>query len=95
MKLLAFSVYDEKVQAFMAPFFAPSMGHAARSFEDTVNGGQSLVSKHPADFSLYQVGSFEDVSAELVSTVPAVLVGRGPDFLEAKGRVADLERKVR
>lgn len=83
MKMLAFCVYDEKVQAYMAPFFAPTLGHAARSFEDTVTGSQgaSLVSKHPEDFSLYHVGEFDEISGELRAQVPVVLVGRGPDFV--------------
>lgn len=81
MKLLAFSVYDEKVQGFNAPFFCQAVGQASRSFDDLVNDPQTVISRHPEDYSLYQVGSFEDASAELRSEVPPVLVGRGGDYV--------------
>lgn len=80
MKLLAFSIYDEKVRAFNSPYFAPSIGHAARSFGDAVNDGDTTLSRHPLDYSLYHVGEFDDEKAEFVTQVPPALVGRGGDF---------------
>lgn len=83
MKTLAFSVYDEKVQAFNAPFFQATVGQAVRSFSDIVNDAESTIHRHPADYVLYQVGEFDDKDASLVSTVPPVRLGSGLEYLEA------------
>lgn len=84
MKLLAFSVWDEKVQAFNPPFFCQAIGQASRSMDDLVNDPQTTISRHPEDYSLYHVGFFNDVTAEFESKVPAALVGRGGDYVTRK-----------
>lgn len=81
MKLLAFSIYDEKVQGFNPPFFCQAVGQAPRSMDDLVNDPQTVISRHPEDYSLYHVGSFDDGSAEFRSEVPPILVGRGGDYV--------------
>ena len=62
MIVFVFSIYDEKAGAFAAPFTAPSIGHAIRSFADEVNSARdsSLLSKHPEDFQLFELGMFDD-----------------------------------
>lgn len=57
-----FGVYDSKVGAFMQPFFAQSIGHAMRLFEDLANNPKSVVCAHPADFTLFQLAEFNEES---------------------------------
>lgn len=61
-KVGIFAAYDSRVKAFMAPFTALHVGQVHRSWEETCNDGKSLMSKHPADFSLYQVGEFDETT---------------------------------
>lgn len=82
MKFLAFSVYDEKVQAFNAPFFAPTVGSAVRSFADIVNDERSRIHQHPGDYVLYQVGTFDDEDASFESKVPPVRLGAGQEYIQ-------------
>ena len=56
--MLVFSVYDKVLGEYMTPFFAKNIGLALRSFQDLVRDNRSLVAQHPADFVLYQIGSF-------------------------------------
>lgn len=81
MRLLAFSVYDEKVMVFAAPFFQNTVGQALRSFQDAVNDPQVAFSRHPGDYVLYQVGVYEDSTGEFGSQIPPVRLGVGTDFV--------------
>lgn len=76
MKLLAFAVFDSKAEAFLRPFFAETEGLALRSFTDAVQDPQSPMSKHTADYTLYRVGEYDQVTGILSSPVglPAVVV---------------------
>ena len=42
MKLEMLALYDAKVEAFMSPFFAQSVGAAVRELSDMVNGARRL-----------------------------------------------------
>ncbi len=61
----AFTVFDSKTEAYLRPFFCLSTGEAIRSFSDAVNDSSSMFFRHPADFHLFEIGTFEDQTAEL------------------------------
>lgn len=65
MIIKVFSVYDSKVSCFRHPFFMPFVGQAVRSFIDLANDGKSDISKYPADFTLFEHGSFNDETGML------------------------------
>lgn len=75
MKLLAFSVFDKAVNAFMPPFFARSAGEALRSFTDLANDPKTNVGLHPSDFVLFACGEFDDGAGMFVQAEPRRLVG--------------------
>lgn len=60
MKLELFSVYDSKAHIFNAPMFLRSKGEALRTFTDTANDPKSQIAKHPEDYSLHHIGSYDD-----------------------------------
>lgn len=60
MIMKIFSVRDAKVEAFMQPFFSPTMGAAIRSLSEAVNDPKHEFSKNSADYSLWLVGDFDD-----------------------------------
>lgn len=71
-----FSVFDKKARAFGLPYFAPTLGVGIRTFSDAVSDAQSMWSKHPEDYDLYHIGSYDDEDASLHPIVPTVrLVG--------------------
>lgn len=63
MKLKVFSVYDSKAEAYLQPFFMPSRGSAIRAFTDSVNDPQTGFHKHAADYTLFELGEYEDSNA--------------------------------
>lgn len=69
-----FSVYDAKAGAFNTPFFMATDEMAIRGFTDACNDPQTMFHKHPADFVLYLVGTFNDQTGETVGYSPALHV---------------------
>ena len=74
MVIKVFSIHDVKASTFGQPFFAVNRGIAVRMFSDLVSDKNSMVSKHPDDFKLYELGAFDDNSGGLSPLAQ-------PDFL--------------
>lgn len=70
MQTHIYSVYDNKGLVYSTPFFAINDGHAVRSFSDLANDVNTTVGRHPGDFSLFCLGTFDDVRPNLVGVVP-------------------------
>lgn len=66
MLLKAFTVYDSKSEAYLQPFFTSTKGQAIRSFQDTANDPNSQICRHAADFVLFQIGEFNDETADFL-----------------------------
>lgn len=60
MKLNVYSIFDSKVQAYSQPFFSQTHGAAIRAFTDHVNEDNTPANKHPDDFTLVCLGTFDD-----------------------------------
>jgi len=82
VKLLAFSVYDEKSGAFGHPFFVSAVGVATRMFGDFVNRKESPIGQHPEDYRLFQVGSWDDHVGEFHVAEKAQFIGHALDYVE-------------
>lgn len=80
--LQVFTVYDTKVGAFMQPFVCRSQGEAMRIFGDEVNNAQGAFFRHPEDYAMFHIGSFDQGTgmvqplATPVSLVTAVTLKR-------------------
>lgn len=85
MKLIVLSVRDRAADCFGQPMFVVSLGGAIRSFGDEINRKDvnNQLSKHPEDFDLYQIGEFDDNSAELIPCKPRQ-VAVGKDLVRAE-----------
>ena len=79
-----FSVYDSKTEAYMAPFFMGARGQAIRSFVDTAGEGTSMIAKHPEDFTLFELGDFDDATASLSLHPTPVSLGIAIELLPKK-----------
>ena len=65
MKDRIFTVYDSKVEAYMQPFFQKGLGQALRTFTDMVNNPEHPFHKHAEDYTLYELGTFDEVTGEI------------------------------
>lgn len=65
------AVRDAKLDAFSRPMFVPTLGVALRSFTDEVNRKESELHKHPEDYAMYHLGTFDEDWGKFESLVPA------------------------
>lgn len=84
MTLKVFCVFDSKVEAYMQPFFMKSRGEAIRGFTEVVNDPKTSIHKWPADYTLFELGSWDESKAkfELLSTPYSL--GVGLEFVKEK-----------
>lgn len=79
------SVKDTAAQAFGRPVFVPAVPVAVRSFRDEVNRKDSSedLARHPEDFELYELGSFDDSTGVVEVLETPRLVARAKDLKES------------
>ena len=60
-----FSIYDAATLVYSAPFVSQTNESAMRTFGDAAKDNQTNINKHPADFSLFRVGTWDDDNGKL------------------------------
>ena len=80
MKLLVFSVFDSKAEIFGQPMFFPAKGLAIRAFDDECNRKESQIHAHAEDFTLFQIGEFDQDKGLLIPLTTPVSLGIGVEF---------------
>lgn len=61
-----FAVFDSKASAYLSPFFAKTAGLALRSFEQAANAEEHNFHKYAGDYTLFELGTFNEDTAEIV-----------------------------
>jgi hypothetical protein len=80
------SVKDTAAQAFGRPVFVPAIPVAVRSFRDEVNRKDSTedLARHPDDFELYELGTFDDATGIVQVLEAPRMVARAKDLKESE-----------
>ena len=65
MRLNIYTIFDVASGAYMRPFYAASDGQAIRSFTDISQDADHEIGKHPEDYSLFRIGTYDDNKGEL------------------------------
>lgn len=89
--MAVFAVWDAKVEAYSAPFFARSFGEGQRMFDAAVTGGDSMLIKFPADYTLFKLGWFCPITGRFAQFETAREHGTA---LQAIARVRALQESV-
>lgn len=79
MVLVVVSVRDSAVDAYSRPFYVPTIGMAVRSFQDEVNNPESPMYKHPADYTLFELATFDEDTGKFHNLDVPRQVMRGVD----------------
>ena len=66
MKLNIYSIFDTASGLYSRPYFTQSDGEAIRSFHDIATDAGHPVGKHPADYTLFRLGIFDDTTGKLI-----------------------------
>lgn len=80
MILHVLAVRDRAADVFGQPIFTPAVGLGVRSFTDEINNPQSAFSKHPEDYDLYVLGTYDDNTGALAAITPR-MVSIGKDLV--------------
>lgn len=70
MIIKIFTIFDQKAEAYLAPFFLNTKGQAIRAFSDSINDPSHQFNHHPEDYTLFQLGEYDD-SAASIDTLPS------------------------
>ena len=70
-----------KAECYSRPFFSLTHGEAIRTFTDAVNTEDSPYNRHPADYTLFHVGSFDDSLGALTPAEAVVNLGNAQSYL--------------
>jgi len=79
MKHHIFTVFDSKAKAYLTPFFLHEDGMAIRVFSDCINDKTHMFGKHPEDYTLFNIGSWNDDKAKFLTNNP-ISLGNGLEF---------------
>lgn len=63
METKIFAIYDTKAKAYLPPWYMPEIGQALRVFSDAINDKTTEFNKHPEDYTLFHLGSFDNQTA--------------------------------
>ncbi|WNK13547.1 MAG: nonstructural protein [Microvirus sp.] len=72
------------MESYLPPFYVVAPGQAIRLFEDGCGDKESPFGKHPGDYKLYQIGTFDDQDAVWEQLSPVQLVCSGSDWLASQ-----------
>lgn len=61
-----YSIFDTKTGSYSQPFYSPSKGDAIRTFIDLANDKHIQIGKHPEDFTLFEIGEFDYLTAKFI-----------------------------
>lgn len=62
-----FTIYDEKAEAYLQPFFFDTVGQALRAVGELVNDPTHQFGKHTEDYVLFQCAEFDEHKAIFVT----------------------------
>lgn len=84
MELKMYSVHDEKGAIYNTPFFSKTNLEAIRSFGDLVQDTNTTINKHPCDYRLYQLGSYDNINGIVKTQTEPQFIIHAIDFLQTE-----------
>lgn len=63
--LIAYTLHDVKAVTYSPPFFTTNDMVAKRMVSDLVQDNNTSVGRHPSDYKLYKIGTFDEGNAAM------------------------------
>lgn len=89
MQLNAYSIYDRKALQYHPPFFTSTDGQAARSLSDLVQDNNTTIGRHPGDYVLYCIGTYDDAKGLMAPLSPVRHVVDAVAFVPVQKQLFD------
>lgn len=84
MQINIFAVQDSKAGIFMQPFPSVNELVALRGFADAAKNKETNVGKHPEDFNLYMLGTFDDTTGRFENLNTPKMLGSANQYSEPR-----------
>lgn len=81
MKLEIFAIFDSKAAAYMQPMFVLTKAMVIRDFTDAARG-DNAIGKHPEDFTLFHLGTFDDSDGSFDMLSTPVSLGVAIEYMD-------------
>lgn len=80
-QLVVASVFDTAVGVYFQPFFARSRAEAIRSFADAASQEGHPFNKHPADFTLFVLATWDEESGSFTPLAAPASLGNALEHM--------------
>jgi len=77
-----YTIYDIKADAYLTPFFLPTDGMATRTFSDCANDPQHQFGKHPEDYILWKIATYDDSIGIITPLEKHELLGKAVEYVD-------------
>ncbi len=77
-----FALYDSKAESYTRPFLCRTVGEAVRDFAYSVNDPAQKPSQYFGDFTLFQIGEYDDQTGGITQLKAHINLGNGADHKE-------------
>lgn len=84
MKASLYSIKDEVSKNFGRIMEQNNSAEAMRTFADIVLNQETVISKHPTDYTLYKVGEFDTVTGLIEIGKEPIELANGKDFIQGE-----------
>lgn len=81
MVLKMFMIFDSAVGAFDRPLFAHSKGEMLRDWNMVVNDEKLKFKQAPGDYTLFEVGEFDNISGQVTMYQAKSNLGTATEFI--------------
>lgn len=91
-----YAVYDSKVGVYEQPFLMRTKGEAIRSWVDVVNDEKTKFNKHPEDFTLMELGEYDDEKGQFINLATGpVAIGVALEFLKKEpAKISSIQKQA-
>lgn len=89
-----YAIYDEKAEAYNAPFPLATDGLAKRSFEMACTNPATDLYKYPGDFKLYCIATWDDNKGSFDNVVPAKFITSNIRKNEVSDELDNIEKEL-
>ena len=95
MLMKIFAIYDAGISTWKPPMFCRAKGEILRWWTEMINSGQTDISKHPADFTLFEIGSWDDENNKFTHYKAPLSLGVALEFVKAAEAEAASQEPIR
>jgi len=82
MKHQMFAIYDSKANAYLPPWVIHQNEMAIRLFADMCNDPKHQFGKNPADYTLFNIGAYDDNKGQVENQKLNISLGNGIEFVK-------------